>query len=477
MNLFLNNLNINMDAPSAWGIYFQDSATPQMEGLVELHDMLKSYVILIIIIIIISSSLSSLIRKNQLIRIRVKFYTFIGHILARWSMIQAGVPIPVRKGSLFNSVGFITSLQTIRGSYSSLLTSSLFNPKRGYSSMSRAAGSELKNLTNSSGDHSEIPSGILSGDNNSSNGLKPGFITGFTDAEGSFMCIFRKKLQGYNNVGWNIEVIFQIKLHKKDEELLNLIQNYFGVGNVVKSGDNASAYIVRSLDDITQKIIPHFDNYSLKTQKLADYLLWKEIVMSMGSGDHLTVKGVQKIVNLRASLNLGISDALKLKLNLFTVTPVSRPNVVSQSLKNTSAVDCEWVAGFTSGEGSFKVKIKESPRTKVGFKTFLEFGITQHSRDEQLMVSLIDFFGCGQYKLRGGGNLPAGDFYCVKFSDIQAKIIPFFQKHSIIGIKSLDFADWCKVAELMQNNAHKNSEGLDVIRQLKSGINRGRNWK
>ena len=26
------------DAPSAWGIYFQDSATPQMEGLIKLHD-------------------------------------------------------------------------------------------------------------------------------------------------------------------------------------------------------------------------------------------------------------------------------------------------------------------------------------------------------------------------------------------------------------------------------------------------------
>ena len=29
---------INMDVPTPWGIYFQDSATPQMEGLVELHD-------------------------------------------------------------------------------------------------------------------------------------------------------------------------------------------------------------------------------------------------------------------------------------------------------------------------------------------------------------------------------------------------------------------------------------------------------
>lgn len=37
MNIILNQLNINLDAPSAWGIYFQDSATPQQEGLIELH--------------------------------------------------------------------------------------------------------------------------------------------------------------------------------------------------------------------------------------------------------------------------------------------------------------------------------------------------------------------------------------------------------------------------------------------------------
>lgn len=48
MNLLLNQLNINLDAPSAWGIYFQDSATPQMEGLVELHDNIMYYLVIIL---------------------------------------------------------------------------------------------------------------------------------------------------------------------------------------------------------------------------------------------------------------------------------------------------------------------------------------------------------------------------------------------------------------------------------------------
>lgn len=37
-----------LDAPHAWGLYFQDSATPQMEGLVELHDNIMYYLVLIL---------------------------------------------------------------------------------------------------------------------------------------------------------------------------------------------------------------------------------------------------------------------------------------------------------------------------------------------------------------------------------------------------------------------------------------------
>jgi len=48
MNIFNNNLIINLDAPSPWGTYFQDSATPQFEGLVELHNSIMYYLVLIL---------------------------------------------------------------------------------------------------------------------------------------------------------------------------------------------------------------------------------------------------------------------------------------------------------------------------------------------------------------------------------------------------------------------------------------------
>jgi hypothetical protein len=45
--LYLTLFN-GCDAPSPWGLYFQDSATPQMEGLVELHDNIMFYLVIIL---------------------------------------------------------------------------------------------------------------------------------------------------------------------------------------------------------------------------------------------------------------------------------------------------------------------------------------------------------------------------------------------------------------------------------------------
>ena len=50
------------DAPRAWGIYFQDSASPQMEALVELHDNIMFY--LIIILFGVGWILISIVRHN-----------------------------------------------------------------------------------------------------------------------------------------------------------------------------------------------------------------------------------------------------------------------------------------------------------------------------------------------------------------------------------------------------------------------------
>lgn len=91
------------------------------------------------------------------------------------------------------------------------------------------------------------------------------------------------------------------------------------------------AFRVSSLKQILNKIIPHFDKYFLITQKRADYLLFKKIVLLMEQGEHLREKGLQAIINIRASLNLGLSEVLKAAFP--NTIPVVRPLISLRSKK------------------------------------------------------------------------------------------------------------------------------------------------
>jgi len=83
-------------------------------------------------------------------------------------------------------------------------------------------------------------------------------------------------------------------------------------------------YTVSSIKDIAV-IIAHFSDYPLITQKRADFELFKRAVTIIQRGDHLTLEGLQEIVNLRASLNKGLTDVLKTSFP--ETISVSRPLV------------------------------------------------------------------------------------------------------------------------------------------------------
>lgn len=90
-------------------------------------------------------------------------------------------------------------------------------------------------------------------------------------------------------------------------------------------------------------------------------------------------------------------------------------------------------------EGCFKVIVSKSLTIKSGYRVALAFQITQHSRDEKLMGSLITYFDCGYLDKDPRG--PYLNLTVYKFKDIYDKIIPFFKKHKILGKKSEDFED------------------------------------
>jgi hypothetical protein len=64
----------------------------------------------------------------------------------------------------------------------------------------------------------------------------------------------------------------------------------------------------------------------------------------------------------------------------------------------------------------------------------------------------------------------------VKFADIIDIIIPFLNKHPLLGVKSKYFEDFCKGADLIKNKIHLTEEGLNQLRLIKTGMNINRKF-
>lgn len=112
------------------------------------------------------------------------------------------------------------------------------------------------------------------------------------------------------------------------------------------------------------------------------------IVELIDKSKHLTKDGLIKIVNLKASLNKGLSN--KLKIFFFPKVTIKRSKIDSPII-----IDYNWVAGFFTGEDCFSVSIYKPTYNKSNF------------------------------------------YY--RFKDIYNKIIPLFNEYNIQGIKALNF--------------------------------------
>lgn len=297
--------------------------------------------------------------------------------------------------------------------------------------------------------------------------INPGVWSGLIDGEGSFSIIIDKN--SVRKLGWRVQLKFQLGLHSKDLYLLNLLQEYLGGVGSIHSARNRDIvnYSIDSIKDLN-KLILHLVKYPLLTQKAADYLLFKEAVELMNNKDHLTLDGLNKLVNIKASMNLGLSDMLKSEFAQHI--PVERPVI---NYDNTT-LDPNWIAGFVSAEGNFDVRIPAT-KSKTGYRVQLRFRISQHSRDLVLMEKIVEYFVAG--KIYNYPGKSAISLSIVSFTDITDKVIPFFNENGIIGIKLYDYLDWCKIHSLMLNGSHLTIEGINSIKEIKSGMNTGRDFE
>ena len=134
-----------------------------------------------------------------------------------------------------------------------------------------------------------------------------------------------------------------------------------------------------------------------------------------------------------------------------------------------------WVVGFIDGEGCFSVSIQKSPNTKLGWQVFPEFVVTQGEKSLSSLKKVKDFFGCGNIFVNKRYDNHRENLYryCVRsLDDLRDKIIPFFNKNSLLTAKKADFEIFKKAMEMIEENKHLTMEGIKEIAKLSQQMNR-----
>lgn len=212
-------------------------------------------------------------------------------------------------------------------------------------------------------------------------------------------------------------------------------------------------------------------------------------------GKHLTENGLSQIISLKSSLNLGLSENLKLAFP--SVTPIKRPQYEFKEILNPN-----WISGFVSGEGSFHILNRS---TKAGSSNilFARFSIHLNIRDLEVLNGISKYFNnitsdiiisprpsediSSPSVLASDSSFKnevlkkifikknSVELQISKLSDIVEILIPFFQKYPLLGVKNLDFLDFVKICEMLLSKKYLTSnEEFNNLIKIKSNMNLNR---
>jgi hypothetical protein len=132
------------------------------------------------------------------------------------------------------------------------------------------------------------------------------YIAGFVDGEGSFHVAFQRSVDA--RIGWQAIPEFHVSQNACSRSVLEAIRERLGCG-VIKANhrgsrsDRTLVLVVRNRQDLSIRVIPFFERYSLHTQKKRDFELFRDVVRMMNQDMHLSADGFARIVELAYAMN------------------------------------------------------------------------------------------------------------------------------------------------------------------------------
>jgi len=291
--------------------------------------------------------------------------------------------------------------------------------------------------------------------------LAPQWVTGIIDSEGNFSILVQKTKDGNK-----ISLAFKVTQKEHSKGILIYLQKYFDCGNIYIDNrkENGYKFSVNKIEDILTKVIPHLDNYPLLTSKNLDYLDFKKVALLMKDKLHLNKKVLDYILSIKNNMN---------SLRTFE----ERWNYLKSS--EPIKLNNEWVQAFIDGEGSFQFGVVNTTnRGKPYLSLTATMEVAQSSHDVSILKAFVKFFGCGYLKPKYDIN----DMDAAKSSRIVNRFVinqhsvvtEFFDKYPLFTRKYLDYLDWKKLIKLKAERAQYTPFGLQKMKDIKAGMNKGR---
>lgn len=126
------------------------------------------------------------------------------------------------------------------------------------------------------------------------------YITGFVDGEGSFNISFKIR-KDYTH---KVQVYPSFNISQKEKNILVWIQNRLNCGTIRNRGDGVYYYEVHNLKDLSEKIVPFFKRYKLKSKKRLAFEVFSEVIHIL-STERLTWDNLKIIYELRSRIVVG----------------------------------------------------------------------------------------------------------------------------------------------------------------------------
>ena len=234
--------------------------------------------------------------------------------------------------------------------------------------------------------------------------------------------------------------------HKNDLPLYVFVQARLGgIGRFQIVNDNVIRYIIGD-----KKGIIHFINIvhgKLKTPK------------------NITFNQLIEFFNMKYSLSL-----------------------LTSNLNKSNLLENNWLAGFTEADGSFGVKIVESKsksedrKRSVSASISLKFRLDQRLMDKMTSSSMLyimeeianslstDLKTYNESKADKTTVLSIG----VTAIDKLERVVKYFDKYPLFGVKSKNYSDWRTVYDLIVSKEHLTEQGRVKIKLIHSNMNNKR---